>query len=100
MTKEYEVTFTVELDRPFEPDRGIFSEDNNLVASSSEYGALFIPDTATITELAPKFEPGYFIDMSLSDELRVGCGPRMVKWQDNSRHLEGWVRVDVHDRTF
>ncbi len=87
MTKEYEVTFTVELDRPFEPDRGIFSEDNNLVASSSD-------------ELAPKFEPGYFIDMSLSDELRVGCGPRMVKWQDNSRHLEGWVRVDVHDRTF
>lgn len=90
--KTYEVTFTVELD-------DIEDHGNNLKLWSAEYGHLYVPDTSTITELKPVFEPGYFIDMSLPDELRGGA-PRYIRWWDYDPNDTDWVRVIVGDRNF
>lgn len=105
--KTYEVHFTVELDRPpTEETCASVAGNRNLELRSKEFGYLYVPIDAEVTELKPVFEPGYFIDMSLPDEERqlyFGDTPRYVDWFDEEP-LQGeganWVRVNVTDMNF
>lgn len=103
--KTYEVHFTVEL--VARPLKYSGSEGNGaLELQSVEYGYLYIPNDAEVTELKPVFEPGYFIDMSMKDEARqlyFGDTPRFVDWFDEEPNGDpgtNWVRVNVTDRNF
>lgn len=57
---------------------------------------------AKVTELKPVFEPGYFVDNSMTEEYRDehGYGPRRVTWFDQDPEDTDWVRVNVTDRNF
>lgn len=102
----YEVSFTVELEAPPQDYHGILSGDHNLELISRDFGYLYIPADASVIELKPIFEPGYYIDMSCTDEEREEMygpnTPRTVSWLDYnpSDDEDHWVRVNVTDRNF
>lgn len=98
----YEVSFTVELEAPPKDYTGILSGDHNLELISRDFGYLYVPADASVTELKPVFEPGYFVDNSMTEEFRDehGYGPRRVTWFDKDPEDTDWVRVNVTDRNF
>jgi hypothetical protein len=101
----YDVSFRVEVTSPISEWTNWNNTEVNKILMTEAYGALFVPDNANITAVAPPFEPGYFIDMSMDDDDREECGlgPRSIEWfdeqpEDNEWDAVSWVRVNVRER--
>ena len=81
-------------------EQDLDDEEYDFVGTTDDY------DVEVIITKKPSFTPGYFIDMSMSDEDRENNGfhePRSVMWLElppfgYPRRNSGWVRVNVQER--